>query len=220
SGQDIDLVLIWEMHDASEDLICPGRNGVARLAIRLLSIVANSADTERTFSNFGIIHTKRRNHLSVQKVHKATTVKMDLRRDHAARGLGAGSQRSKRKFGHDEPKTTPELYSIDIPSSDEEDGAAVDFHSIGNALITDAIDALDEPGPVTPPALFPLIVPDGVEAQTRVAKTAIPLATLFRYPQHDDTAELPIGVDFFWRGAMRNHRQELDMYDLVHALRT
>ncbi len=57
-----------------------GSNGIAKLAIRILSVIANSGACERTFSDFGIILTKIRNLLSVEKVHKTNTVRMDIRR--------------------------------------------------------------------------------------------------------------------------------------------
>ena len=55
-----------------------GRNALVKLAIYILTIIANSAGCERTFSDFGIIHTKPRNKLDAKKVHKTGLVKMDL----------------------------------------------------------------------------------------------------------------------------------------------
>jgi len=58
-------------------------NGIAKLAIRILSIIANTAATERNFSQFGLTHTKIRNKLNVERVHNANVVKNNLRRKHA-----------------------------------------------------------------------------------------------------------------------------------------
>lgn len=72
--------------------------------MRILSIVPNSAATERLFSKFGIIHTKLRNRLSIEKVRKAAVVSMD-----AISKFGAPRRISrKRKFGPgDEPSPSP-----------------------------------------------------------------------------------------------------------------
>jgi hypothetical protein len=49
-------------------------NGIARLAIRIFSIIANSGATECNFSDFGNIQTKKRSRLSVDKTHKINVV--------------------------------------------------------------------------------------------------------------------------------------------------
>lgn len=101
--QSVNIKQIWEFLNHSKDgPPPPGRTGVARMAVRILSIVANSGDSERVFSEFGATHTDRRSRLSPAKVHKSTQVKMHLNRCHAAatRELNA---RKKRKFGTDVP---------------------------------------------------------------------------------------------------------------------
>ncbi|KAJ2984582.1 hypothetical protein NUW54_g10457 [Trametes sanguinea] len=80
-GTDPDLARIWSLADRSNDhlTVCPGRNGLTKLAIRLLSVIANSAGTERVFSDFGGTHTKMRNRLHTETVHKTSTVRMAAR---------------------------------------------------------------------------------------------------------------------------------------------
>jgi hypothetical protein len=68
--------------------------------IRILSVIANSGGCERSFSDFGITHTKLRNKLAAEKVHKITVVKTDLRRAHTAAGLT--SKRRKCAFGQND----------------------------------------------------------------------------------------------------------------------
>jgi hypothetical protein len=55
-----------------------GSNGVAKLAIHILSVITNLGACERTFGDFSIILTKIPNLLSVEKVHKMNTVCMDI----------------------------------------------------------------------------------------------------------------------------------------------
>ncbi|KIM74770.1 hypothetical protein PILCRDRAFT_92459 [Piloderma croceum F 1598] len=72
----LDLVLIWTYIDTD---CLTGHNRLVKLAIHILSVIANSAGCKRVFSDFGLIHTKPRNKLSVENVHKTSTLKMDLR---------------------------------------------------------------------------------------------------------------------------------------------
>jgi hypothetical protein len=59
-GTPLDLVAIWHFMDNNT-------NGIARLSIRIFSIIANSGATECNFSNFGNIQTKKHSHLSVTR---------------------------------------------------------------------------------------------------------------------------------------------------------
>jgi hypothetical protein len=63
----LDLVLIWTCINNGNS---HGRNAFVKLAIHVLSIVANSAGTECTFSSFGITHTKHHNKLRLKKYMK------------------------------------------------------------------------------------------------------------------------------------------------------
>lgn len=55
-----------------------GRNQLVKLAIRIHSAIANSADCERLFSKMGDIHTKKRNRFSEQRVRDIAVVRMVL----------------------------------------------------------------------------------------------------------------------------------------------
>ncbi|KAJ2986487.1 hypothetical protein NUW54_g9747 [Trametes sanguinea] len=87
-GEDIDIVELWSRIDRSNDTlaVCLGRNGVVKLAIRLLSVVANSAGVECAFSDFGRTHTKGRNRLNAEVVHNTGMLRMAIRREHATAG--------------------------------------------------------------------------------------------------------------------------------------
>ncbi|KDQ21329.1 hypothetical protein BOTBODRAFT_123015, partial [Botryobasidium botryosum FD-172 SS1] len=83
-----DPLEIWRAHYQ--------QNPITKLAVLILSFVCNSAGCERLFSTKGDIHTKKRNRLGPQKVRDTAVVKMDIRREHAQRGLVR--QRLKRRF--------------------------------------------------------------------------------------------------------------------------
>ncbi|KAJ7651817.1 hypothetical protein B0H17DRAFT_833198, partial [Mycena rosella] len=89
----VSITKVWEQLDTGES---NGRNGLVKLALWVLSIVANSAGSERGFSKFGLFLTKLRSQLSIQKVKKMTNVDMDLKRQHEE--LGLTTDRIKRKF--------------------------------------------------------------------------------------------------------------------------
>jgi hypothetical protein len=171
-------------------------NGIARLAIRIFSIIANSGATECNFSDFGNIQTKKRSRLSVDKTHKINMVRMDIRRRHAA--LGVLQTRGKRKLGHDD--NPAESTTEDLPSDNEDEN----FGAIAHNLIIAAIDdrAADEAEDqyLSSPAL----VPNSTQRSRRPIRTQLPLATLFDFNRLDS------GLDFYWTGAVKNLDAEAD----------
>ena len=82
-------------------------NGLARLAIRLYSIITNSGATECNFSDFGNIQTKKQSQLSVEKTHKINVVHMDICQHHAS--LGLLKCHSKCKLSNDDERTVDEF---------------------------------------------------------------------------------------------------------------
>jgi hypothetical protein len=80
-----------------------GDNQLVQLAMRIHSVVANSADCERLFSQMGNIHTKGRNKLNYKRVRDMAVVKMYLNR----RFNVGKPERKKRKF--DEMATASSL---------------------------------------------------------------------------------------------------------------
>jgi hypothetical protein len=74
------VVRVWQFNNN-------GSNGIMKLAICILSIVANSGASDRNFSAFGTIQTDRRNKLSVEKVHNVNVIRMEIWRSHAEAGL-------------------------------------------------------------------------------------------------------------------------------------
>ncbi|KII85324.1 hypothetical protein PLICRDRAFT_67453, partial [Plicaturopsis crispa FD-325 SS-3] len=73
--QPVNLLCVWWEHDTNT---VNGANGVARLALVILSIVPNSAATERLVSKFGSVHSKSRNCTNAERVRKTTLLKTDI----------------------------------------------------------------------------------------------------------------------------------------------
>lgn len=131
--------------------MCTNENGLPRLAVLLLSVVANTGDTERMFSGFGLIHTKLRNRLLPDTVHKINVVRMHIRRCHAAAGLIC--QRLKRKLTAitDSPGSTgnhisTSSHSPSVSGTGDTDGMAggseeTDFQALSEDLVAQSIQS-------------------------------------------------------------------------------
>ena len=81
---DIDLVFIWQRLNNGTT---KGSNCLIKLAIHILSVIANSGGCKWSFSDFGITYTKSWNKLATEKVHKTTVIKTNLCWAHTAAGL-------------------------------------------------------------------------------------------------------------------------------------
>ncbi|OJA10607.1 hypothetical protein AZE42_11799 [Rhizopogon vesiculosus] len=66
--------------------------------MHILFIVPNSAATERIFSQFGVIHTKLRNRLHLEKVRKQALVKSNTIAQHGSLRQRKRKRKRKRKF--------------------------------------------------------------------------------------------------------------------------
>ena len=77
-------VEIWEGIDTQEET---GRNRLTKLAIHILSVVANSAGCEHAFSHMGLVHTGICSKLGAEKVCKTTMVGINIKRVHVEAGL-------------------------------------------------------------------------------------------------------------------------------------
>lgn len=109
------MVDIWR-HIDTDDLTS-GRIWLVKLAIRVLSVIANSAGCERLFSAMGLIHTKTRNRLSLEKVRKAVYLKSTLQREQEI--LGWTRPRLKRKV--DEASATLSAEASQVAMAYEHD---------------------------------------------------------------------------------------------------
>ena len=91
--------------------------------MHILSIVPNSAATERIFSQFGVIHTKLRNRLDPEKVRKQALVKSNII---AQRG---SLQQRKRKFFVDSDESESNHYPSNQLTSGPSDNSSSEYLS-------------------------------------------------------------------------------------------
>jgi len=80
----VNPIEIWEGIDTHEETGC---NHLTKLAIHILSIVANSASYECVLSHMGLVHMGIHNKIGVEKVHKTMMVGMDIKQMHLEAGL-------------------------------------------------------------------------------------------------------------------------------------
>jgi hypothetical protein len=201
--EDVDLVLVWKRLDTGES---EGRNCFVELAMRILTVIANSGGCERAFSHFGITHTNIRNKLDAQKVHKTSVLKTALRRSHTDAGLT--SRHLKRKFG-------PEIESQDEPvdptafdhSLSSEDSEVVDVDELMEELMREANNDDHDEDNSLPSLGPPLTIPPSLTSAPR----KIPLSLLFSFADPSSRTCL----DFYWKGGLRNIEREVAAYDLL-----
>jgi hypothetical protein len=198
-------VFVWQRLDNGTS---EGPNRLVKLAIRILSIIANSGGCERSFSDFGITHTKRRNRLAAEKVHKTSIVKTDLRRAHTAAGLT--SKRRKRAFGQDDVPSheqSPDPSSADsqLLVADED----LDVRDLMNELIRDANEDANDNGDnyIIPTQAVPPASQSRTTAQRRIS-----LALLFSFADPSSATSL----EFYWKGGLKNMQRETAAYDMMH----
>ncbi|KDR69467.1 hypothetical protein GALMADRAFT_104095 [Galerina marginata CBS 339.88] len=222
----VDMQLIWSRLDRDVD---HGRNAIVELAIRISSVIANSAGCERVFSSFGVTHTKRRNKLDPKKVHNMAVVGMQIKRED--RELGLARDRKKRKF----EEVADEDQAVTPTSSDTvEPVDPTDFRQYAEGLLrqaelsnTEADD--DDDDEALPPYILPSVtlprtptIPVGSTVTTAApsttpasntqnprrgqprSKTQIPLSELFNF-----TIRPEDGLEFYWPGSKKNLEEEL-----------
>ena len=138
---------------------------LARLAIHIFSIHANSASCERLFSLFGNIQTRKRNRMTSKTLQTLAEVKMHLRDSHAASWNLKQQSRTKWQFGppsndhNQEPPqpTTPNSTSSSMPpptTSGRDTETEDELHPIGfremiedfNSLGSDEVEPSPEDG--------------------------------------------------------------------------
>jgi hAT family C-terminal dimerisation region len=204
---DVDIVRIWRKPNTKLNL---GRNSLVQFAIRVLSIAANSAGLERSWSKLGNIHTKLRNRLALEKARKTSVLVDDLRRRHTDASLS--QKRRKRCFrklssnsGTSASASTTlnsESMGNDMDTDSDDENLDMDFRAVAQKCIDDVendCDIEDVPqSPNPPPRVF------------FGTKEPIPLELLFKFPaDHSATSEL----SFFKHSALRNLEKEMQLYE-------
>lgn len=168
-------------------------------------MLPNSAGPERTFSFFGLTHTKHRNRLDPGKVHNIAIVRNDLQKRHIA--LGLISPRKQRHFSlADDAEDSRE------ENADESEAGAVigdrrnlDFNTLAEELINlaeneDTTDEDSEPPAATATSAAPVLLASAIVIDPRMripAYKKIRLEHLFLYPPGGSPAD---ELEFFWKG--------------------
>jgi len=209
----VNPVDVWEGVDTHETV---GRNRLVKLAIHILSIIANSAGCERAFSHMGLVQTATRSRLSVDKVRKTTIVGMDIKRSHIEAGLV--QKRERREFKM--PGTGNDADGGCVTElSDDEIEDVLDFDQLAEQLIEDAAsNNVDEPDtdeefPLPPLTIrLPLHAIQAALQTTLSAAPKIPLKSLFIFPE-DSSA--PSEMEYFWKGGIQNLDKEMEVYEAL-----
>ncbi|KAJ7743007.1 ribonuclease H-like domain-containing protein, partial [Mycena maculata] len=144
----IDLIPLWKQLDGGSSSLT-GRSGFVKLAIRILSMLPNSAGPERIFSFFGLTHTRHRNRLGPSKVHDTTIVRNDRQKAHIEAGMVY--QRRARRFSLAEDREEESASDATPVLTPEID---IDFNTLADALVDLAAGEVDddsEPLPPPPP---------------------------------------------------------------------
>jgi hAT family C-terminal dimerisation region len=242
--REVNLVRVWEGMDTQIPAgQKQGRNRLAKLAIHILSVVANSAGCERVFSEMGIVQTKHRSRLGLDKVRKTALIRMDIKRRHVAEGLIR--PRSKRTFdAMNSDFIQPLIPSISLPPSSELTPSAADsqptqlpsctespedntetpdianFDDITKELVQAAAESdrltqeeQDTDEPLPAPQPNPPNPPSTSSRSTRPSKTRIPLKSLFRYPTDPDAPAE--GLDFYWKWGIKHLEEEMSVAELM-----
>lgn len=228
-GTDVDLISVWRPFDSREE---NGPNGLVRLAMRVLSIVPNSAATERIFSKMGAVHTKARNRQHAEKVRKIVILKEDTNERW-------GVKARKRKFGDIEdvsesPSTSDftegTTTAATIPSSTNtsstntsatnaiagEDTHSANFHTFAQELVEEA--AADDRIPVDSdstncsPTSTAHPLPNDISE-----KEGLLLRNLFFLP--DSSARVPsslVDLTAFWDRGAKNLETEVTYNESFH----
>ncbi|KAJ6475171.1 ribonuclease H-like domain-containing protein [Mycena vulgaris] len=194
--------------------------GFVKLAIRILSIVPNSAGPERIFSTYGLTHTKHRNRLNRPKVYKSTLVRMVRKESH--RAAGVLPQRRPRHFSLADDQVKIAAMDADSASPAQVGGGSVgpsatdenemDFGVVADLLINLAAgeDAENEAAAAAP-SIATIPPRTSAFASTIDPVLRLPpykkikLADLFEYPAPGTPAD---ELEFFWKGGVNGLDEE------------
>ncbi|KAM5535809.1 hypothetical protein V8D89_010532 [Ganoderma adspersum] len=130
----INLISLWRGVDTRG-----GGAEIVQFAIRLFSIVPNSAGTERFFSRLGLVQTKHWNRLHSDKARKLVLIKADIDQMY-----GTGRSEQHRHFGTThEPTVLTHNSTPTSESSAATTSSSPPSHSFGNQLVQDTLGDSD-----------------------------------------------------------------------------
>jgi hypothetical protein len=211
-----------------------GENQFIQLAIRLLSIVANSAGCERFFSQLGGIHTKDHNRLGHKTARNTAVVASDLHRSHVANGLTRKSLKRKHMLdaqlgdsdGRSEVIGGTVLDEIAGEVLGEVSEGEVNFDACASELIREATsddtteDSSDEedsaPSGSAGNGTSAIVAPPTRLFLFLSAASKTPLSKLFNFEVSGDVTKAR-QFSMFWKGGLQTLREEAALYDLLSA---
>ncbi|KAF9237372.1 hypothetical protein BU15DRAFT_63247 [Melanogaster broomeanus] len=240
----VNLISLWCKREPiiykSERSSSEVENGVAglvKLATRILSIVPNTAPTERLFSQFGIVHTKLCNRLDPEKVRKQVLIKTNMMNKYPLPTWMS----QKRKFEVDEleptsaasgansiPTQTPQIEIEPVPRtlstptttpssmSDSESLITCSFPEVVRTLVSDASEADSDlsSDSAAGPTATTTITPSDVQPSTLhdgSDPSHLLMKNLFHFPSPDETTAPSLkALLAFWQAgetALANERQ-------------
>ncbi|KAG8708307.1 hypothetical protein FRC11_006574 [Ceratobasidium sp. 423] len=212
AGKPVNLVEIWSgllAHNTPN----AGRPQLAHLAIHVLSIVANSAGCERLFSEMGYIHTKRRNHLSYEKVFDTAVFGISTSHPDRVAPLLQEGPDSIENDQHDE--TAEEVVEIDML---HEEQVAYGMTTLAAKLHQDTIDDEDPSDTNVEPEEPPPAITEDQATRPKIIRLffgtqhPIPLRDIFDYSISMPKGQ---GLDYFMQSGLANLQKELEIYDLA-----
>ncbi|QRW11557.1 hAT family dimerization protein [Ceratobasidium sp. AG-Ba] len=110
-GREVDVLKIWQELD---DTTYHGRNWIVKLGIRVFSVVANSAASERVFSQMGRTHNKYRSRLSLDSVRNTVVLRNTVLHAYEDEKARISSlKRKEREFDADNTQESAQKRCID-----------------------------------------------------------------------------------------------------------
>jgi hypothetical protein len=220
--EDVNLIEFWRELDTPK--VDPLGAELARLAMRIFSIVPNSAAVERLFSRFGIVHSKLRNRLQPEKVRKTVLIGMDTIERYGA----ARPHRNKRKLardGENGPSSDPFAVGYETVErhADDEGNGADDPEAINpasqrfSAVVRELTDDLEEANEPELEGFDSSIVP--APRSLLAYEEATKLCNLFAYPSELEL--VPNSLDamkLYWKRAKRGLLVEVAYQEEVGAI--
>jgi hypothetical protein len=183
-------------------------NSIARLTIRIYSIIANSSATECNFSDYGNIQTQKCSLLKIKKVHKTNVLRMDILRHHTE--LGYTESQGKRKLGGADGAN----YVAEPAASDNDNNKKDDdnvFRSLASRLINTATAAAAV-GNNADNAEDPILLSTASQPRRRCpTRTQICLKDLFDYQNVNNY------LDFYHTAAKQNLQTEAETFKQMFA---
>ncbi|KAG6853269.1 hypothetical protein H0H87_008702, partial [Tephrocybe sp. NHM501043] len=175
-----------------------GKKAMIEMAMCILSITPNSASTEQIFSQFGVKHTKHRNRMHPDKIHREVLLKMDATEKH---GL---PPRHKCKFGDEDKNGSAPAASTSTQS--------LHFLSIAQDLISE----LEESTATLTPSQPTISRTTGIYTPD---SNPLSLKNLFYYPDTSDiTSTSATALTDYWRAGEVGLMGEMEFHDMVNEL--